>query len=82
MKSELLKTTLFVAAALVLVFAANWVEPEAARPEILSDEGEPLFPDFRDVMAVKAIEVIDYNEDQAVAQPLKVEFSKNRWILP
>lgn len=82
MKSELLKTTLFVAAALILAASANWVEPVAVRPEILSDEGELLFPEFRDVMDVKAIEVIDYNEDQAVAQPLKVEFTGNRWVLP
>jgi hypothetical protein len=82
MRSELGKTALFVAAALLLVVIANWVEPEAARPEIFSDQGEPLFPQFRDVMAVKAIEVVDYDETQAVARPLKVEFRKGRWVLP
>ena len=82
MKSEFVKTGLFLAAALVLVAAANWIEPGAATPAILSDEGQPLFPDFRDVKEVKAIEVIAYNEDEAVAQPLKVEFRNNRWVMP
>ena len=69
MKSELAKTSLFLVAALVLVAAANWIEPEAARPGVFSDQGEPLFPRFRDVAAVKAIEVVDYNEQEAVARP-------------
>jgi hypothetical protein len=82
MKSEVVKTSVFVVAAAILVTVAAWVEPEAARPEIFSDQGELLFPQFRDVMAVKAIEVVDYDETQAVARPLKVELRKGRWILP
>ncbi len=82
MKSELAKTAAFLAAAIVLAAGANWIQPEAATPEVLSDEGEPLFPDFRDVMDVKVIEVISYDEEQAVATPLKVEFRDKRWILP
>lgn len=81
MKTEWTKTLLFVLAALGLVAAANWVEPEAAVPKLLSDEGQPLFPNFRNISAVKAIEVIDYDPDQAIARPLKVEFRKGRWIL-
>ena len=82
MRTEARKTALFVAAAVVLVALANWVEPEAASPEIFSDQGEALFPNFRDVMAVKAVEVVDYDEAQAEARPLKVEFRNDRWILP
>lgn len=82
MKHEFLKTALFVAAAVALAITAAWVDPGSARPEILSDEGEPLFPGFREVDQVKAIEVVDYNEEQAVARPLKVEFRNNRWLLP
>ncbi len=82
MKSEILKTGAFLVVAIALAAAANWIQPEAATPEVLSDEGEPFFPDFRDVLAVKAIEVIAYDEDQAVATPLKVEFRDNKWLLP
>lgn len=81
MSRESVTTGLFLAAALVLLVAASWLEPEAIRPEIFSDQGEPLFPDFRDVLAVKAVEVVDYDEEQAVARPLKVEFRRGQWVL-
>lgn len=82
MNTERAKTAIFVVAALVLIAFAAWVEPEAASPEIFSDQGEPLFPLFRDVLAVRAIEVVDYNEDDATAEPLKLEFRDGRWLLP
>ncbi len=82
MNKEALKTGLFVVTAAVLVVAAVWVEPEARTPEVFSDQGETLLPKLRDVMAVKDIEVVDYDESEAVARPLKVEFKKGRWIMP
>jgi len=82
MKSESARTGLFVAVALVLMIAAAWLEPGAATPEIFSDQGEALFPQFQDVGQVMAIEVIDYDPEEAVATPLKVEFRDGRWLLP
>lgn len=79
--NELARTGLFVAAAGALVTAAAWIHPESARSEIFSDTGEAFFPAFRSVDAVKAIEVVDYDEAEAVARPLKVEFRKGRWLL-
>ena|SRR5687768_3644872 len=81
MRNEVGRTLLFVAAGVALVAAAAWIEPESARPDIFSDQGEPLFPAFRDVLAVKAIEVVEYDEAEATARPLKVEFRKNRFVL-
>ena len=81
MKSEFGKTSLFVIAALALAVVAAWVEPPEANPGILIDEGEPLFPEFRDVAAVQAIEVFAYNEEEAVVRPLKLEFRDGRWVL-
>lgn len=82
MKGESGRTVIFVAAALVLVLAAAWVEPGAATPEIFSDQGDPLFPRFTNVQDVTAIEVIDYDAEEAVATPLKAELRDGRWILP
>lgn len=81
MKSPALKTGLFVATAAALVAAASWFEPESTRTEIFSDQGQAFFPNFRSVDVVKAIEVVDYDESEAVARPLKVEFRKGRWVL-
>ncbi len=79
--SERVKTVGFLAAAAVLAALAAYVEPEAARPAIFSDQGEVFFEKLRDVMAVRAIEVVDYDEADAVARPLKVEMRKGRWVL-
>jgi hypothetical protein len=81
MKSEALKTVLFVTAAAALTVTAAWIEPETRRPGIFSDQGEVLFPQLRDVTAVKGIEVVDFDEALAAARPLKVEFRKGRWVL-
>ena len=79
--NELTRTGLFIAGAAALIAAAGWVRPDAASSAIYSDTGEQFFPSFRNVDAVKAIEVVDYDEAEAVARPLKVEFRKNRWLL-
>lgn len=81
MRREFIKTSAFVLVAVAVVAAAAWINPEASKPAIFSDQGEPLFPAFRDVLAVKAIEVVDYNESDATAKPLKVEFRKGRWVI-
>ena len=81
MKSELLKTTLFVAAAAAIAAVAAWVEPPAYKADVFEDQGEQFFPGFREVTAVKAIEVVDYDEAEATARPLKVELRRGRWLL-
>ena len=81
MKRESLKTLAFLGVAAALVAAAVWVEPEARKSAIFSDQGEALFPALKDPLAVRAIEVVDYDEEEAVARPFKVEMRKNRWVL-
>jgi uncharacterized protein DUF4340 len=79
--SETLKTAAFLAGAAALVIAAAVTEPERRAAAVFSDEGEAFYPQFRDPQAVKAIEVVDYDEPTATARPLKVEFRKNRWVV-
>ena len=81
MKNELLKTGIWAGAALVLVIAAVSVEPDVRRSQIFSDQGELLFPNLRDPNEAKSIEVIDYNEAEATARPLKAELRKGKWVL-
>jgi hypothetical protein len=81
MRNEFARTGLFLGAAAVVVVAAAWVRPEAYESEIFSDQGEALFPRFTDGEAVKAIEVVDYDEASAAARPLKVEWKGARWVL-
>jgi len=79
--SETIKTAGFLVAALALVIAAGVTEPERRLPSVMSDEGQAFYPEFKDPQAVKAIEVVDYDEPTATARPLKVEFRKNRWLI-
>ena len=78
---ETLTTTAFLAGAVVLVVAASLSQPERFAPALFSDEGQPFYPEFHDPQAVKAIEVVDYDESTATARPLKVEFRKSRWLV-
>jgi len=80
--NELKRTALFCVTAVVLATAAVVVDPGAGTPDLFSDQGEPFYPDFTDPQAPKAIEVVDYNADTATANPLKVEFRDNKWIIP
>ena len=79
--SERLKTTGFVAGAIVLAIVSAVVQPERRTPGIMSDQGEIFYPKFTDPQAAKTIEVVDYDETTATARPLQVEFQKNRWTI-
>lgn len=77
--TETVKTAAFVACATALVVAASVTSPERRTAQVFSDEGQAFYPEFKDPQAVKAIEVVDYDESTATARPLKVEFRKTRW---
>ncbi len=79
---ETTKTALFCLAAVALAVTAAMVEPETAAPEIFSDQGELFFPRLTDPLAVKALEVVEYDEATATARPFKVEFRRGRWVIP
>lgn len=81
MKNQWLVTFAFVAGAAALVAVAARVQPAEYEASMFSDQGEDLFPALTDAGAVQAIEVVDYNAEQAVARPLKVELRKGRWVL-
>jgi hypothetical protein len=62
--------------------AAAMIDPGEGVPGVLSDQGQPFYPQFTDPQAARVIEVIDYDEGTATARPLKVQFKDNRWLLP
>ncbi len=78
---EGVKTAAFAGAALILGVIAVVNRPEAAAPEIFSDQGQLFYPNFKDPQAPKMIEVIDYDEATATARPLKVQFQRGRWVI-
>jgi hypothetical protein len=81
MKSELAKTGLFIMGSFALLAVAARFEPEATPSTIFSDAGELFFPEFRDPSKVAAIEVVGYDQEEAVARPLKVELRKGSYVI-
>jgi hypothetical protein len=79
--NETIKTAAFLAVGTALVVAASVTAPERRNPSVFNDEGKAFYPEFRDPGAVKAIEVVDYDEATATARPLKVELRKSRWVI-
>ena len=79
--TEALKTVAFAGAALVLAISAAVVQPEARVPSILSDQGQPFYPNFTDPQAPRTIEVVNYDEATATALPLKVQFQQGKWVI-
>jgi hypothetical protein len=79
---ERIITGVFVLVAVVLAVTALKFEPEMVTPDILSDQGEAFFPEFKDPLACKALEIVAYDEATATARPFKVEFRNRRWVIP
>lgn len=78
---ESFKTAALAGAALVLAISAAVVQPEARIPEIMSDQGQAFYPKFTDPQAPRTIEVVDYDEASATAQPLRVQFQQGKWLI-
>jgi len=79
--TEAAKTAALVAAALALSISAAVVAPETRIPAIMSDQGQPFYPSFRDPQAPRTIEVVDYDEATATSQALKVQFQQGKWLI-
>jgi hypothetical protein len=79
--TEAVKTAALAGVALVLAISAAVVQPEARVPSIMSDQGQAFYPNFTDPQAPRSIEVVDYDEATATAQPLKVQFQQGKWLI-
>jgi hypothetical protein len=74
-------------AALMLTAAAlaavTWLTaPATATPAVLSDRGARLFPQLTDANAAASLEVVEYDEQTAMARPFKVLNRGGRWTIP
>jgi Domain of unknown function (DUF4340) len=78
---ESTKTAALLGAAAVLAISAAVVQPETRVPRIMSDQGQPFYPNFTDPQAPRTIEVVGYDEATATAQPLKVQFQQGKWVI-
>jgi hypothetical protein len=84
--NENAKTLTFVVVAAVAVLLAVVTRPHlpVAAPENAS--GQPLYPDFKDPLAVASLEIVEFDEATASVRPFQVARlevkGKTRWVIP
>ncbi|HOP07529.1 MAG TPA: DUF4340 domain-containing protein [candidate division Zixibacteria bacterium] len=76
------KTLIYAAVAIVLALLAWAFSEKRLTPELFQDQGEEFYPDFTDPNAATTLEVIEYDNETATAQPFKVTFENGRWTIP
>ncbi|MEQ8765148.1 MAG: DUF4340 domain-containing protein [Planctomycetota bacterium] len=81
--SDTVKTLIYVAVAIVCGLGA-WLlaNPAPSDPPFFSDQGEEFFPGFQDASQAAALEVIEFDEETATAEPFKVEVKNGLWSIP
>ena len=65
--SEIKKTLIFGAVAVVLALAAWASSPRSVTPDAFLDQGEQFFPEFTDPNAAASLEVVDFDTETAEA---------------
>jgi hypothetical protein len=80
--SQMRKTLIFCAVAVVLAALAFLTAPRKVTPEAFRDQGQPFFPQFTDPNAARTLEVIGFDEQTGSAVPFKVTYEKGAWIIP
>jgi hypothetical protein len=84
--NENVKTLVFVVVAAAVVALAFVARPslQVAATEKVGDR--PLYPDFKDPLAVADLEIVQYDENSATVQPFRVARrdikGKTRWVIP
>ena len=80
--SETRKTLIIGVVGLLLLAVALVTVPRPSTPDEFSDRGEAFFPDFVDPNAATTLEVVDFSEETAAAEPFKVTYQDGRWTIP
>jgi hypothetical protein len=80
--SEIRKTLIFGAVAVVLALAAWAGSPKSVTPDAFLDQGEQFFPEFTDPNAATGLEVVEFDTETAEAIPFKVTNQNGRWSIP
>lgn len=78
-----MKTTLGfagTAAALLVLVIATGARPKEA--EVFLQQGKPFYPEFVDPLKATALEVLEFDEVQAVPRHFRVEFAAGKWVIP
>jgi hypothetical protein len=85
--NENAKTLTFVAVAAIVVVVAVITRPSLTTSSPTEDHrNQPLYPDFKDPLAVTSLEIVEFDDQRGEVHPLKVMQvevkGKPRWSIP
>lgn len=80
--NDLAKTGIAVVVAAALAGLAAWTRPAAPKDDEFRDQGELLFPGFKDPFAATSLQVVEYDSTSGAPSVFKVEFKNGRWTIP
>jgi hypothetical protein len=82
--NESIRTLIFVCVGAVVALAAYASRPSIDLPiDDVGGEGKPLFPDFKDPLLAKTLEIKQFDEDTARVTPFVVtQQSSGQWTIP
>ncbi len=84
--NEISKTLTFVSVAAAVVLLAVFTRPvlHTVNPDDL--RGQPLYPDFKDPLAVTSLEIVEFDDETATVHPFLVKQVEvkgvTRWVIP
>lgn len=80
--NELQKTLACVVVAVGVLALVGFTRRPLVDTTVDSEIGQPLFPDFKDPLAARSLEIINFDEETSNAQSFKVEQRDGVWSLP
>lgn len=76
------KTSVFAGVAVALAVVAWLTAPRGTTPEVFLDRGSTFFPAFTDPTAARALEIVEFDEETAIARPFRVQVRNGLWTIP
>ena len=84
--NENAKTLTFVAVAAAVVLVAVVTRPSLPVADPEDVRNQPLYPDFKDPLAVTSLEIVEFDEQRGEVHPFQVAQvdvkGKTRWSIP
>jgi hypothetical protein len=80
--SEIVKTGAIAGGAVLLAIWAASLGPKPIKNDLFSDQGQVLFPDFKEAAAATFLEVTEFSTDKAEARKFAVSRdAQGRWTI-
>jgi hypothetical protein len=80
--NDSVKTFTFLGAAVVLLGVAVATTPRFADTTKIDDAGTAFYPEFKEPLKAKTLDIVEYDEDLATVTPFKVTQVNGVWSIP